>query len=195
MKKENDIFSDLERDIEGDWNNIRTKIIDKQNREIKLRKPKRCYFSSFQEFYRILVDIAYGTKSELEYTIQKLVRRMFYDNDFDRIPNTVIKIWEAIFNPIDFGCITNIKCNSCNKKYDILYKQQLNQVDYSSFEFTINMNEIRQINRIFCPNCGHVLSHIMDGYLVSVSLSPNDTVSSYDKNIGRERRYDIKREF
>lgn len=193
MKKENDVFSDLEKDIDGDWKNIQTQIRNKQDREMRLQEPKRFYFSSFQEFYRILVDIAYGTKSELEYTIQKLIGRMFYDNNFDGIPNSVIRIWEAIFNPIDFECRNNVSCNNCNKKYDVIYKKENTRIYYTVREFSMNRYEemTRKIIRVYCPNCGIHLLNIFDGNLVSVSLSPEDTIDSYDE-YRRERRYDIK---
>lgn len=193
MNKEEDIFSDLEKDIEGDWKEIQTKIRNKENREMRLQKPRRPYFPSFKEFYSILVDIAYGTKSELEYTVQRLVRRMVYNHGYDSIlPNTIIKLWEVIFNPERFECESNYQCPRCKNKFDIIYERHYTNVEINEFRNVILGERRMNFSSVCCPICGERFVNLRDAELVSVSLSPKDT---FDDNYRRERRYDIKREF
>lgn len=189
MNKEKDIFSDLEKDIEGDWGELQVKIRNKQNREEMIKKPRRFFLPGFKKFYKILVDIAYGTKSEIDYSIKMLTREIVYDNTkFDRLPNFVMRLWDVIFNPAYFKCHSNIPCRRCNKEFDVIYEP--NTISYVSREFGNHMIERRMmVNRVFCPYCGEMLTNLANAELVSVSLSPKDT---FDDEYRRERRYDIK---
>lgn len=65
MNKEEKLLSDLESDIDSDWEDIRNKILVKENleraRENPEREiPKRMMFPDFKEFYKVLYDLLNG---------------------------------------------------------------------------------------------------------------------------------------
>jgi predicted nucleic-acid-binding Zn-ribbon protein len=189
MNNEKDIFSELEEDISGDWKEIQNKIRAEEFKEKrKVGKPKRPHFPSFNDFYDILLDIAYETnESEALRYIQRLVRRVILVGGNEPLPKSIEKIWEALCNPRDFGC-DSIPCRGCSKRYDITYKIEYEEDDYHIDDYLNDGIDTRTVKYIsvYCPSCGYNLLHLANAELVSVSLSSEDT---YDEHNRRERRW------
>lgn len=182
---EDNVFSELEADISGDWENIqkRVKKIEKETilkekrkslNELK-EKPKRFHLPVFSEFYSMLVDIVgnYGNKNS-DHILKYLAHKIVHNHSSDNLPKSIINIWEALCNPREYD-VREKQCRRCRKKHDVIFRENrshmMNRITMEVREFGENpfsYNQQSRTKRVFCPSCGELLLSLYNADLISV---------------------------
>jgi len=183
-KKEIDVFSEFEKEIDGDWEHIHKKIekekIEKEyikEKEKHLKNPKRPYIPSFEEFYKSLIEFAYGNVYDDRSRVSELmymVRRIITPYTEKLLPKSLINIWDALCNEEKYDLITPT-CMNCKRIYDVAYEITSPVVsslrEYDMLTDTIREHEMTiERKDIFCPKCGSRIAIIANGKLISISL-------------------------
>lgn len=198
-KKEDDIFSDLEKDIEGDWELIQSKIRKeeyKENINKVLKEPKRFNFIDFRNFYKCMVEIAYKKTRFGSEFFEILARKIIHDTSEEKLPKSLISIFNALCNTTEYNVITE-KCINCKNIYDVTYKKEKNYLNslyiYERYNIENKVyTETMKTENIICPKCGIKLITLINGKMISISLTPKDSKNGIT---GEEGEYDIKRKF
>ena len=165
MKKNNDFLSDIEYDIERDWNDIRKEILKKEEKEEKeeiLKNKSRPYFPSFDEFYEVLVELGSQldvNTNEYKYSLHRLLRGILNNHNNVSLPNTFKKIWEMFCDPIEYQFTVNISCKRCMTIYDVVYKKQ--RYNIIPFVDDIPYEDTKvSTKRIHCIECGEMMAYM-----------------------------------
>lgn len=195
MKKNDDnILSDIEDDIFGDWKNIQKQIKDKEFETKAMKNPQRLDCPDFMEFYKILLQILQSwdfdnPEPRLLLNLHSLLRMVF--NDIEDWPNPLPKsfhrIWELFCNPRFYKCELNQKCQCCNKSWDIVFKQNLPRVYDNLLDGgDRNADMYAETTRISCPDCGYPMRSYMGRKVVGIFRSVHDGEMMKGHDIRRE---------
>lgn len=181
-KKEIDVFSEFEEEINGDWEIICRKVEREKEekryrieREERLKNPKRPHIPNFEDFYKSLVEFGYGDAYDASrvHELMYMTRGMINPTG-KPFPKSLIKIWEALCNEEIYEVFTST-CINCNRKYDITYEETSPVVgflrEYDVLNDIMIEHEMKIKRRsIYCPKCGQRMAIIANGKLVSISL-------------------------
>jgi hypothetical protein len=171
MNQNDDFLSDLESDIDGDWEEIQKKIKDKEYEEHLNNNPQRFFYPKFKDFYRVLVGFFRSWDGQSDNTmfhdLHMMLRHVFYYKDDHPMPRSFDRIWEMFCNPREFACKTEINCKQCSKVYDIFYKN--NNIKIDRFSGVLEQQELQYISiNVLCPSCGYHMQSIVGGELFGI---------------------------
>lgn len=173
LVNEDDFLSDIEKDIEGDWQEIRKKILDKQEEENILANPQRMELPRYEDFYKILFKIfrsfdGHSIDNEALRDLHVLIRSIFYNHEnTNPMPNAFERVWEIFCNPRKFECKTGIRCEKCYERYDILLERD--DHPRPNWQDGMRGNSMYMSHcRITCPSCGYDILHLAGAKLAGV---------------------------
>jgi hypothetical protein len=194
MSDEN-LLSDIENDIFGDWEDIQKKIRDK---EIEKRvengelNPQRINCPDFKQFYIRLLRILQSWNDIREispnslFDLHDILNMVFsgIDDWSNPMPESFYKVWELFCSPRHYRCDRNVICERCGKTYDIFIKKiNIEYQYYNQFEFENAYHMTQTITNVLCPNCGCDLRGYVDGKILGIFIHDG------------EHKYDFRREF
>lgn len=199
MKKNDNIFSDLEDDISRSWVDIEHDIKLKREEEIEKTEidflknnPTRFNAPNFKEFYEVLVEI-YKSGGDNINALHRLLCNVFYFNNREVImpmPKSFDEVWKIFCSPKEYDCSTNIICKKCNKIFDIMFKIETPNFSSDHYNTNINSMNIMNISEVYCPSCGYHIISIKSGELKGIFEHKEK-----EKENMEERGYDFKQEF
>ena len=181
MKKNDENFlSDIEDDIFGDWEKIQKKIRNKEHEKKVMENPQRLDCPDFMEFYKILLRILqswdfHNPEPKLLMDLNSLLRMVFIEIDDwpNPLPKSFHRIWEMFCNPRFFKCELNQVCPSCNKSWDIFFKQNLPKVHQDLMDYN-QIDMYVETSRVACPDCGYQMKAFMGRKVMGVFRSVHD---------------------
>lgn len=193
-----DVFNEFEKQLSGDWEEIKREIEEKEIEE-KDRIPKRMDVPSYKDFYNFLYDILINKKTNVNYhkDIYKMLNRILYPSHEEMMPKSFEKIWKLFCDPVEYKIVLS-KCNICKNEHEILYKDLDYYDKYFRYRYNLEMERERErereskINRVFCPNCGLILMHFNNCEILGIFNTKIEKDIPKRSKYMEERGYDIK---
>lgn len=177
-----DNFSDLEKDIAGDWLSIQKRIQDDERREKELNSPTRLH-CSYKEFYKRIYEYAYNHSNyNREIALHEILRMVLSGNE--KLPAGFENIWNVLCDTHRHA-INTIECMNCGEKYELLYKRTIPSVSYKFGQGIADAITMRY-ELIYCPKCGKPVGRLNEGTFISLT-----TYNNIHGNM-EERSNDIK---
>jgi len=190
MSDEN-LLSDLESDIEGDWEDIQRDIKEKKQQEYLKNNPRRLHIPNVKQFYQLLFNIFSGYFVP-EKAIDKLIgmfRNTFYYNE--RLPRSFEYVWEMFCDSTKYS-IQDIYCRRCKEPYDVIFEKDRSHGFMSEYSFGDRVRYPEEMmlktERVFCPSCGYNMLTI-NANIIGIVKHP------YQKEKYMEERSEIIRKF
>jgi len=187
---DDNLLSDIENDIFGNWEDIQTKLRNKKYEEKVLKNPQRIDCPSFMEFYKILLQIMQSWDTfenpdpRLLMELHKLLRNIFYEiEDWPNpLPDSFHRIWELFCNPRKYKCDLNLNCPSCHKNWDVVFKQKILSANINDLigHEAERYETVVENSRIACPDCGYQMKAYMGREVVGIFRSDHDGEYEYD---------------
>jgi hypothetical protein len=165
--KDNDLLSDLEADLTGDWKKIQEDIQDKEHEEWVKNNPQRWNLPSFREFYHIMLRLFREGFSHDNHLHRLLVGIFHNHRNEDPMPKAFDNIWSIFCDPHRYSCATGVACRNCRSRWDVMYEKDrmyhrpLRVGDFRDMHMQHTLRE----ERVSCPRCGHGLLNITSSFL------------------------------
>jgi len=107
--------------------------------------------------------------------LHSLVGMVFLEIDDwpNPLPKSFHRIWEILCNPRYYRCELNQECQSCNKSWDIFFKENLPK----RINHELGMQETEmyvETERVSCPDCGYPMRNYMGRKVIGIIRSDHD---------------------
>lgn len=150
------LLSDIEKDIDGNWEDIQKRYIQYQKEkrvEEKKNSPNRPNIS-YERFHAALVD-EYNNITGNGYVMEEIIDRFVFGSH-EKMPNAFKRLWDMMCDPLLYEII-RVSCNGCREDYEIIYKREPIPYVYDiygRYETTV------EVFNVFCTGCGLRLARI-----------------------------------
>lgn len=198
MKKNDDIdiLSDLESDLDKDWDDISKEIYWKEEQErrhqeqVDIKNNPRRLNLSYKRFYE-LMWIFYNQRNssrEIENMLHELSANTLYSDQ--HLPKVFEHLWDMLCEPHGYEIATGIVCKSCKKRYDVFLKER-HRRRYRPLEgMEMAMTIEREREYAHCPYCGYRFIGFNDVEIIGVF-----THVHFDESEEYRGENDIKQKF